>query len=123
MQLVRFYEINIFLDPSLNESSYRAKIDSYIKGLSKYGPIKIVDIKTRFEPAYPIKKKQLVTWCSLLFSTVYGQAVEEIKKQFLIDENVLRFLIVKLSKKEVLKLNEKSEFEEKAISYWKETVN
>lgn len=104
MDLSRVYEINILFDPALSESDCVQKVNSIIGKLAKYGPASILEKRLNYELAYPVKKRKVAHWFSIIFVTLMGSAIEELKKQLLLDETVLRFLIVKLNKSEEAKL-------------------
>lgn len=106
MDLCRVYEVNILFDPANTENECIQKLNNLSDRVRKYGPSVVLDKKLNYELAYPVKKKKTAHWFTFIFVTVVGESVEEIKKQLLLDESVLRFLILKLSKAEVGKLQE-----------------
>ncbi|MCS6894130.1 MAG: 30S ribosomal protein S6 [Deltaproteobacteria bacterium] len=118
MDIYRFYEINLLLDPGMNQSSINSLLEEFMRFLGGFGPVSILEQRQKFELAYPVKNKKVAHWYSLLFCSILGDVVQKLKDKLRLNDSVLRFMILKLSKGEVKKLHGVEELKNSALEIY-----
>ncbi|HDI52205.1 30S ribosomal protein S6 [candidate division KSB1 bacterium] len=99
--MLRFYELVFVMDAQLEQS----KIEEFANKIQKMitdsgGNIRVVDYWGKRRLSYPIKKKQYGFYVYILFEAD-GKVIEPIERECRLNESVLRFLTVRLSKRAI----------------------
>lgn len=108
------YEITLVLDPQLEQKQIDEivqKTESLI--LESKGEIVKIDAWGKRRLAYEINRKQYGFYVHLLFK-ISGDLIEKIERDFKLNESILRFLTVKLTKAAIKQMEKNQKFSEKS---------
>ena len=93
------YETTFIVSASLEDSQIEAAINRTQEFITRNGgEISAVNRWGRRRLAYPIQKKNNGFYINLEY-TADGSLIAQLERTFLLDENILRFLSIKLNKK------------------------
>ena len=97
--MLKQYETTIIVTPVLTEAELQASISNYVEFL-KNNECEIVheNFWGLRQLAYPIQKKTSGFYYTVEYKTNSGDIVDKLELNFRRDENILRFLTVKLDK-------------------------
>jgi len=113
---IRMYETTFVLDPQLDQSQideFVQKIESLIKNTN--GELIRSDYWGKRRLTFEIKRRQYGFYVYLLFKSD-GKLITEIEREFKLNESVLRFLTVKLTKAELQVMAREQEKEKAAVN-------
>lgn len=104
----RLYEITFIVDSQLEQN----QIDEIVQKLEttitdSKGEIVRKDIWGKRRLAYEINRKQYAYYVYLLFDA-NGEIIDKIERDFKLNESVLRFLTIRLSKAAIKQMDKKS---------------
>lgn len=98
-EIMRFYETLYLLRPDLSEDQYQELLKKYNDRITSLDGIVIhVDEWGKKNLAYPIRKFEEGYYIIVKYCGRPG-IVQDLEKEFKLDENILRYLTVKLSDK------------------------
>jgi len=93
---VRSYELGFILHPDVEQADVTQaveKVGNYITAIG--GEVTSVDVWGRRQLAYPIRKQREGTYV-FLQTQINPQAVGELERNLKLDEEILRYLLVRL---------------------------
>jgi len=91
---VKLYETGIIINPQLEESQFQSEIDSVQNLISESGgEIKKIDRWGMRRMAYEIKKNHQGFYVFFIYKGV-GTIPQKLEKNFLLNENIMRFMTV-----------------------------
>jgi small subunit ribosomal protein S6 len=103
------YETTFILIPELSEDEQKKAADKFVKLIQdKEGEIINIERWGMRKLAYPIRKRTNGYYTYIEFRA-YGDFMEELERQFRYDDNVMRYLTVKLDKHAVAYNNKRRE--------------
>ncbi len=108
------YEITLVLDPQLEQN----KIDEIVQKtesliIDSKGEIVKIDNWGKRRLAYEINRKQYGFYVHFLFR-ISGELIEKIERDFKLNDSILRFLTIKLSKAALKQMEKNQKFSEKS---------
>lgn len=93
------YEVNFIVDPVLSGDEIKATAQTYNDFLTNAGcTIVHVDEMGLRQLTYPINKRTSGIYYCIEFQTPTGEVIDKLELAFRRDENIMRFLTVKLDK-------------------------
>ena len=101
--MIRQYETTFIVDSHLPQEQIDQTIDKFIKTLQNNGvTIKLIDRWGKRRMAYEIKKKQYGYYVYVRFEGP-GEIVAILEHDYKLDESILRYLTIQLTKKMIEK--------------------
>ena len=92
------YETTFILIPQLSEGEHRETVDKFVKLIKDNdGKVHNIEHWGMRKLTYPIEKKTNGYYAYVEFSC-YGELIEKLEKAYRYDEQVIRYLTVKLDK-------------------------
>ena len=92
------YEMNFIVSPELSEADYKKVVGKFVDMVKKAdGEVTNIENWGVRKLAYPISRKTNGYYAYVEFTT-YGDFIQKLEKEFKYDENVLRYLTVRLNK-------------------------
>lgn len=96
---MRNYEVTFIVDPTLSGDEIKATAQKYVDHLEKEGcKIVHIDEKGLLQLAYPINKRSSGIYYCIEFEVPTGALIDNLELTFRRDEQIMRFLTVKLDK-------------------------
>lgn len=100
MARIRHYETMFIVKPTLTEEETKAQIDTVKENIAKNGgEITVCEDMGSRELAYEIEKNKR-GYYYLVYFTAPTTAIEELERNYRINENILRFIFVKYESKQ-----------------------
>ncbi len=96
--MIKNYENLFILEPSLSEEEAKGEIEAITKIIGKYeGKVEATDVWGKRMLAYPIKKKNDGFYV-LLEVKFPPEKIDNLKKEFELDQRILRYFILRKNK-------------------------
>lgn len=92
------YETTFILNPDLSEGEYKQAVDKFVKMIKEHdGQIHNLEYWGLRKMAYAINRRTSGYYAFIEFST-FPEFIDELEQQYRYDEQVVRYLTVKLDK-------------------------
>ncbi len=95
---MRNYEVTFIVDPTLSNDEIKSTAKKYADMMSGAGKIVFNNEIGLRQLAYPIRKRNTGIYSCVEFEVANGAIIDELELAMRRDENILRFLSVKLDK-------------------------
>ncbi len=115
MKILRVYDVNLLLDPSTSNSEIDNLISVISEKLLKVGIVAHVEKKLKHELAYEVRGRKTAHWICFKIYTFLGSVIQELKRDFLLNNRILRFMIIKLSAKDAKKIPDYQDISDKIL--------
>ena len=101
-KVINSYECLFIVDTEIGEDAVRAKVDKFIERITRYAEIVEVNEWGKRRLAYPINDKPEGYYTIVTFKSEPAYPAE-LERRFNIDEDILRYLVLKLDFEAVAK--------------------
>ncbi len=96
-----YYDCTFIVNPALDDAQTESVVKAVEETIQKHsGVIAVTDRIGRRRLAYPIAKKHNGYYVSIEFEAE-GSAIERVERALTLDENVIRYLTLKLDKRQL----------------------